>query len=121
MNIKAKAIRPFIGSKNFEISRNFYQDLGFEEVVLFHNMSLFTIGNFGFYLQDAYVKDWVDNTMVFMEVEDLDQFWKDLDVLNLPAKYEGVRTVPIQRMDWGSECFVHDPSGILWHFGVFAK
>jgi catechol 2,3-dioxygenase-like lactoylglutathione lyase family enzyme len=121
MNIKAKAIRPFIGSKNFEISRNFYRDLGFEEVVLFHNMSLFTIGNFAFYLQDAYVKDWVDNTMVFMEVEDLDQFWKDLDLLNLPAKYKGVRTVSIQRMDWGSECFVHDPSGILWHFGVFSK
>lgn len=20
---------------------------------------------------------------------------------------------------WGRECFVHDPSGILWHFGEF--
>jgi len=23
--------------------------------------------------------------------------------------------------DWGKECFVHDPSGILWHIGEFFK
>jgi hypothetical protein len=34
MEHKAKSIRPFIGVKNFELSRNFYQDLGFEEVIL---------------------------------------------------------------------------------------
>jgi len=22
---------------------------------------------------------------------------------------------------WGKECFLHDPSGILWHFGEFFK
>lgn len=115
----AKSIRPFLGSKNFGISRNFYRDLGFEEVVLFHNMSLFQTGKFGFYLQDAYVKDWVDNTMVFMEVENLDQFYKDLISLDLLSKYEGVRIVPIKELDWGRECFLHDPAGILWHFGEF--
>ncbi len=119
MEFRVKSIRPFIGAHNFDISRNFYRDLGFEEVVLSHNMSLFKRGDFGFYLQDAYVKDWIDNTMVFMEVEDLDQFWKDLVILNLPTKYEGVRVVPIRDLDWGRECFVHDPSGILWHFGMF--
>ena len=41
MNPKAKSIRPFIGSKNFEISKNFYRDLGFEEIILSNNMSYF--------------------------------------------------------------------------------
>lgn len=63
--MKAKSLRAFIGAKDFEISRNFYKDLGFEEIVLFHNMSLFKKEEFGFYLQDAYVKDWIDNTMLF--------------------------------------------------------
>ncbi|MEZ4960125.1 MAG: hypothetical protein R2830_09960 [Saprospiraceae bacterium] len=121
MQHKAKSIRPFIGAKNFEVSRNFYQSLGFEEEVLFHNMSLFKTGAFGFYLQDAYVKDWVDNTMVFMEVDDVGRFWKELVELDLPAKFEGVRLTPIRDYDWGKECFLHDPSGILWHFGEFAK
>jgi catechol 2,3-dioxygenase-like lactoylglutathione lyase family enzyme len=119
MEHKAKSIRPFIGAKDFEKSRNFYRDLGFEEVSLGPDMSLFVSGSFGFYLQDAYVKDWIDNTMVFMEVEDVEQFWKELLALDLPVKHEGVRIVPIKRNDWGSECFVHDPSGVLWHFGEF--
>lgn len=121
MQHKAKSIRPFIGSKNFEESRNFYQDLGFVETVLFHNMSVFETGKFAFYLQDAYVKDWVDNTMVFMEVEDVAQFWDELLALDLPNKYKNVKLVPIKKFDWGKECFIHDPSGILWHIGEFTN
>lgn len=119
MEHKAKSIRPFVGAKDFTISRSFYRDLGFGEIPIGHNMSFFTSGDFGFYLQDAYVKDWIDNTMVFMEVENVDEFWTDLVSLDLPSKYKGVRIVPIRRLDWGDECFVHDPSGILWHFGTF--
>jgi catechol 2,3-dioxygenase-like lactoylglutathione lyase family enzyme len=121
MEAKKISIRPFLGSENYEVSRNFYRDLGFEEVVLSHNMSLFKSQELGFYLQDAYVKDWIDNTMVFMEVENVAQFWSDLQALDLTSKYETVRLVPIRHLDWGSECFVHDPCGILWHFGEFSK
>jgi hypothetical protein len=119
MEHRGKSIRPFIGAENFEISRSFYRDLGFKETVLFPNMSVFTSGSLAFYLQDAYVKDWIDNTMVFMEVDDVDRFWNDLVKLNLDLKYKGVRLVPVRRHDWGSECFLHDPSGVLWHFGEF--
>ncbi|MEO3407805.1 VOC family protein [Mucilaginibacter sp. CAU 1740] len=121
MENTAKSIRPFIGAQNFETSRSFYRDLGFEEVVLSHNMSLFKTDGLGFYLQDAYVKDWIDNTMVFLEVADVDAYWDKLVTLNLPEKYQGVRLTPIRRESWGSECFVHDPSGVLWHFGAFNK
>jgi catechol 2,3-dioxygenase-like lactoylglutathione lyase family enzyme len=119
MEHRARSIRPFIGAKDFETSRRFYRDLGFEERVLFPNMSYFRTEGLGFYLQDAYVKDWIDNTMVFMEVDDVDRFWNGLLALDLPAKYPGVRVTPIRNHDWGRECFLHDPSGILWHFGAF--
>lgn len=121
MQHKAISIRPFIGAKDFDLSRNFYRDLGFEEVVLFHNMSYFKTEELGFYLQDAYVKDWVDNTMVFLEVEDVSRFWNELAALDLTTKYKNVKLIAIKKNDWGSECFLHDPSGILWHFGEFAK
>jgi len=121
MNHKAKSIRAFIGAKDYEVSRSFYRDLGFEEVILSPNMSYFKSENLGFYLQDAYVKDWIDNTMVFMEVEDVKQFYSQLIALDLPSKYKNVRILPIRELDWGSECFVHDPSGVLWHFGEFVK
>ena len=121
MQDKAVSIRPFLGAKNYELSRSFYRDLGFEEKVLFDNMCLFKTGELGFYLQDAYIKDWIDNTMVFVEVENVEQYWNRLLSLNLTTKYEAVRLTPIRKFDWGSECYLHDPSGILWHFGEFSK
>jgi len=121
MDHQALSIRPFIGAADFEVSRAFYRDLGFQEVELSPAMSLFKTGSYGFYLQNAFNRDWVDNTMVFLEVEDVQHFWDELLKLDLPAKYKNVRLVPIRSEHWGRECFVHDPSGILWHFGEFFK
>jgi catechol 2,3-dioxygenase-like lactoylglutathione lyase family enzyme len=119
MKHKAKSIRPFIGAKNFEISRRFYTDLGFQENSLGPGFSVFKTEGIAFYLQDAYVKDWIENTMLFLEVEDVGVFWNELIALDLPTKYENVKLVPIREYDWGRECFIHDPSGILWHIGEF--
>ena len=121
MEHKAISIRAFIGAKDYEVSRNFYRDLGFEETVITHNMSVFRSGVTSFYLQDAYVKDWIDNTMLFMEVDGVERFWNELLTLNLTDKYPTAKLTPIKKLDWGMECFVHDPSGILWHFGEFYK
>ena len=121
MKHTASSIRPFIGAKNFEVSRAFYRDLGFEEKVLGDDMSVFKIGSLAFYLQNAYVQDWVDNTMIFLEVDNVKRYYNELVALNLPQKYEGARVTPIKQYDWGRECFLHDPSGILWHFGEFNK
>ncbi|MGH1384403.1 glyoxalase [Kordia sp.] len=119
MKIAGKSIRAFIGAKDYTISRNFYLDLGFEEVITSENMSYFYMGEFGFYLQNAYVKDWVDNSMIFFEVDDLQNTLKHIQGLQLTEKYEKVRISEIVYKEWGNEFFLHDPSGILWHFGIF--
>ena len=121
MENNAISIRPFIGSKNFEQSRNFYQDLGFKEICLEAKLSLFQNDKVGFYLQDAFVQDWIDNTMVFLEIKNLDQTYFDLLTLDLKTKYPEVKLIPIRVERWGREFFLHDPSGILWHFGEFNK
>ena len=119
MKISGKSIRTFIGSKNYTISREFYKDLGFEEVITSENMSYFYIEKFGFYLQDAYVKDWVDNSMIFFEVDHLENTLKTIKDLKLTEKYKNVRLSKIVSKAWGKEFFLHDPSGVLWHFGKF--
>lgn len=81
MEHKAKSIRPFIGAKDYDLSRNFYLDFGFQEIVLSSEMSYFNSDGLGFYLQDAYVKDWIDNKMLFMEVENVTRFWNELVAL----------------------------------------
>jgi len=119
-NYTSQSIRTFIGSKNYNISRQFYKDLGFEEVVLFPNMCLFKVNDqLAFYLQDYYVKKWVNNSMIFLEVDDLENCEKDLLSRQLTLKYPRVKISEIQSAEWGREIFLHDPSGVLWHFGQF--
>ncbi len=113
------SIRAFIGSSNFELSRRFYSDLGFEEVVTSSTMSYFRMGAFGFYLQDYYVKDWVENSMVFLEVEKPEDYLRHLHSLNITHKYPGARVSEMEYNEWGNEFFIHDPSGVLWHVGEF--
>jgi hypothetical protein len=113
------SIRPFIGAKNFKESGNFYQDIGFNEIVISPVLSLFTWGDLGFYLQDYYLKDWIDNTMVFFQVEDTEEVYEELLALKLPEKYKDVKLSEIRVEHWGKECFLHDPSGVLLHFGEF--
>ncbi|MEO7120944.1 MAG: glyoxalase [Ginsengibacter sp.] len=122
MKHNAKSVRTFIGAKNFEESRNFYKDLGFEEFIISNSMSYFKIfETLGFYLQDYYLADWINNSMVFLEVDNVERYFTDLQTLGLHHKYKGVKLTPIKNNDWGKECFLHDPSGVLWHFGAFNK
>jgi catechol 2,3-dioxygenase-like lactoylglutathione lyase family enzyme len=119
--MQIKSLRPFLGAKDYEASRAFYRELGFTEKDLGHGMCVFCMDKFCFYLQNAYVKDWVDNTQVFLEVEDLDAMHADLVMRKLDQKFPGVKLTAIRNDSWGRECFLHDPSGILWHFGTFNK
>ncbi len=121
MSLAIRSLRPFIGSKDFSLSCRFYRELGFEEIPLEKGLHLFQSGRFAFYLQDARVDEWIDNTMLFVEVESLEEFWSNIQQLQLETRFPGVRVKPIVERPWGRECFVHDPSGILWHFGSFSS
>ena len=122
MTFTSKSIRPFIGAKDYSQSRQFYRDLGFEEITLGDKMCLFKVNeNLGFYLQDYYLQDWIDNSMIFVEVEDVEKCAEELMSKGLQHKYDNVRFTGIKDYDWGREVFMHDPSGVLWHFGEFNK
>ena len=119
--LQTKSIRTFIGAKDYQESLSFYQTLGFDAIEIGDKMTYFKVNeNLGFYLQDYYVKDWVENSMVFLEVKDVESWWKFLNELALPLQYKTVKLTPIKIFDWGKECFIHDPSGVLWHFGQFS-
>lgn len=120
MNYQPKAIRPFIGAENYAESRAFYKALDFEEVIIDPKMSLFKVNDaLGFYLQDAYVQDWVDNSMILLEVDDVEKCAAELRAKGLQEKYNKVRFSEIQNSDRWRELFMHDPSGVLWHFFEF--
>lgn len=120
MNYQPRTIRTFIGAKSYRESRDFYRALGFEEIVIDEKMCLFKVNeNLGFYLQDYYVKDWINNSMIFMEVDDIEICTQELLRKGLHDKYKCVRFTEIKQFEWGRELFMHDPSGVLWHFCEF--
>ncbi|WP_420387072.1 glyoxalase [Roseivirga sp.] len=120
MKAQTKSIRPFIGARNYQQSRAFYRDFGFQEVELSTDMCVYKLrDNIAFYLQKYFVKDWVENTMLFLEVENTEEFRLELLQKELVLKYPGVRISEIRNESWGREFFVHDPSTILWHIGEF--
>jgi hypothetical protein len=115
-----KSLRSFIGAKEYKISKEFYSELGFEIIEIDPKMCLVkTNDTLCFYLQDAYVKDWINNTMLFLEIEDLDAFYIRILEKELTKKFKNVRFTEIRNEKWGREFFMHDPSGVLWHFGNF--
>ncbi len=121
MKHTAKSIRAFIGAFNFDESRQFYRELGFVESPISKDMSYIKVTDqLGFYLQNAYVEDWINNTMIFLEVDDVKRYWNELQELGLHQKYKNVKLTAIREESWGRECFMHDPAGVLWHFGEFA-
>ncbi len=122
MNYNAVSIRTFIGAKNYDESRRFYKELGWKETVLFDNMVVIEVNDsLSFYLQDYYVKDWINNSMVFLEVDDVEVCYEEIKAKGLVDKYKYVRLTDIKTLEWGREFFLHDPSGVLWHFGSFVE
>ncbi|RBO82380.1 VOC family protein [Marinomonas aquiplantarum] len=116
-NLKTVELKAFVPSKDFELSKSFYHDLGFEMPWSSDELAYFHTGNTSFLLQNYYVQELADNFMMHLLVEDLDSWWKHIFEKNIAEKYS-IKTVPPQDQPWGMRDFVLiDPSGILWRIG----
>ena len=56
-------MRPFMPAKDFELSKHFYEALGFEKV-LDSEVAIFNAGSGGFILQRYFQEDWAKNFMI---------------------------------------------------------
>ncbi|HEY3521720.1 MAG TPA: VOC family protein [Rhodanobacteraceae bacterium] len=108
-------IRPFVPTKDFDLSKRFYEALGFEKV-LDGDVAIFNAGFGGFILQRHYEEGWAGNSMMQLMVDDLDAWWAHIESLDLPRNFG----VPVPRepamQPWGLRvAYVTDPAGVLWH------
>jgi len=105
-----------VPAKDFDLSLRFYTDLGFQSRKLTDRLAEMTLGACTFLLQDYYVREWADNSVIHMFVSDLDGWWEYIDGLDLPGRY-GVKTRSPRDEGWGVRVFgIGDPSGVLWRF-----
>ena len=108
--------RPFIPAKDFHVSKQFYEALGFQKV-LDADVAIFNAGSGGFILQPYYQKEWAENLMMQLMVDDLDAWWAHIVKLDLAGQFGVSPPQPPALQPWGLRiAYVVDPSGVLWHF-----
>lgn len=111
----SELIRPFVPARDFELSRAFYEALGFRKL---HDgqVAIFEAGSGGFILQRYYQKDWAENCMMQLLVDDIDAWWKHIESLGLAGRFDVRPPKAPEMQPYGLRvAFVFDPCGVLWH------
>lgn len=113
-NLRAVEIKAFVPARDFELSKRFYQDMGFIKASDSEGIAYFHHGDVSFLLQDFHVEELAKNLMMHLLVEDVDAWWQQLQSADIAGKY-GVRIGPVEQQPWRMRDFVvFDPSGVLW-------
>jgi uncharacterized glyoxalase superfamily protein PhnB len=113
--------RAFVPAKDFAVSKAFYEALGFDKIAD-HEVAIFDTGGGGIILQQYYVKEWAENFMLSLLVDDLDAWWEHIAGLDLAGRFGVAAPKPPAKQPWGLRvAYVFDPSGVLWHFAERPK
>ncbi len=110
------ALRPFVPARDYDLSRRFYEALGFVATHRDETVTILKLGSFSFILQNHYVAAFAENCMVQILVRDVDAWWAKVDPARLVETF-GVKPPRAPTLQsWGLKVgFVFDPSGVLWH------
>ncbi|QDV16389.1 Glyoxalase-like domain protein [Gimesia panareensis] len=101
-------------AKDFDLSKRFYADLGFQMPWSSEELAYLHCGNCTFLLQNFYVKELAENFMMHLSVQNVDDWWEHVREQQIAEKYNVKVTEPEER-PWGMRDFVLiDPSGVLW-------
>ncbi len=114
--MQVEDIRVFVPSKDFEKSKLFYKELGFELTFETDEIAEFENGECSFLLQNFYNEEFANNLMlqlVVSSIEDVhEKLQKSPDVFD---RFEEPKGVP-----WGKLLYLWGPSGELWHITEFS-
>ena len=114
----AEALRPFLPTKDFEVSRAFYEALGFKKL-LDSEVAIFAIGSGGAAnILHPPLRRGLGRAVLMMQlmVDDLDAWWAHIQTLNLVERFgvQPPRAPAVQ--PWGLRiAYLIDPAGVLWH------
>ena len=63
------------------------------------------------------MKEWAENMMMHVLVEDVGAWWRHVDALALADQFDFSAPAPPRVEPWGlTVAYLFDPSGVLWHF-----
>ena len=109
MNIKE--IRTFIPSKNYEVSRTFYKQLGFKGESAGDELTVFAKNGCTFFLQKYYNEEFAKNLMLQLIVPCIQEAFESIAKINI----SDVKHSEIKEETWGKVVYLWGPSGELLH------
>jgi uncharacterized glyoxalase superfamily protein PhnB len=116
-NLNTTEIKAFIPARDFDVSKRFYQALGFTMASSFGDVAYFYLGNTSFLLQRFYVQEHAENFQMHLLVEDVNAWWAHLQAEGIADQFK-VRMGEPQDQPWGMRDFIlFDPTGVLWRIG----
>ncbi len=107
-------IKPFVPSKDYTLSLNFYNAMGFSTLWRDDQLALMAYDGFKFFLQNFYQKEFAENFVMHLLVANADDWWIKTNQLFITTEYPYTITEPEDK-EWGMREFTFlDPSGVLW-------
>jgi len=114
--MKFISLEPFVPSgENFEGSKQLFQELGFRINWDAGGYIGFQRDDCKFILQKFNNKDFAENFMLSVKVDNADEFRKEVVDKQLPQKF-GIRIGEVSNMPYGREVNIIDIAGVCWHF-----
>ncbi len=107
----AESARPFLPALDFARSKAFYEALGFAIELDADEVAIYRVGATSFLLQNHHQKEWADNFMMQLLVDDLDAWWQHIASLDLTGRFGVPQPKPPTMQPWGLR--IVDPSGVL--------
>lgn len=115
--LKTIEIKAFVPARDFRLSQQFYQDIGFEKRSEGGGVAYFCFEHCAFLLQDFYVQPYAENFMMHLLVENVDAWHERIRQSGIAEKY-GSNISELTDQPWRMRDFVfNDPSGVLWRIG----
>ena len=111
-NLAVVEVKAFVPAKNFALSMEFYEALGFTRASVFEDIAYFHCGESSFLLQDFFVQKHATNCQMHLLVENVDAWHEKAKAV---AARFNVKVGEPQNQPWAMRDFaLFDPSGVLW-------
>lgn len=114
--LEIRDLKVYMPAKDFEQSKRFYTALGFKMSEGWGGTADFELNGNKFRLQNYYVKDWADNFMVVMGVDDVEAWHQRVRRIAESGDFDNVRIKEPENVDDSLVLHVVDPSGVLLVF-----
>lgn len=114
--MKFQSLEPFVPSgSDFEGSKQLFLELGFKVNWDAGDYIGFEKDGCRFILQKYDNKEFAQNLMISVKVDDADELWRSVNEKNLPQKF-GIKIASPKIQPYGKEVNIIDIAGVCWHF-----